>query len=261
MFSCLITEMKGRRSSMRRSLEEECTVFPWTKSPSGLLGRKTGFLTGFCKGKVVNTRENHTRTVGIAGSIRGSGVTHLAISLANYGASGRLEKCAYIEADGHGELSHWRKPGELGFFEEKRVHYYPDVKKEDIPIILNRDYEKVIFDFGEKYLSFREEILRCDQKIFLLNLNVWQKFAAGRLLMELKEQDWDSITPLFASSFASETVKSQIEREYQIKVLKLSGLEDAFRVHSQSFSLMNRLLGESIPTKRKFSLNLTKRKM
>lgn len=149
----------------------------------------------------------------------------------------------------------------MGFFEEKRVHYYPDVKKEDIPIILNRDYEKVIFDFGEKYLSFREEILRCDQKIFLLNLNIWQKFAAERLLLELKEQDWDSVTPLFVSFHDNEKVKSQIEREYQIKVLKLSGIEDAFGVSAQSFSLMNRLLGESIPTKRKFNLNLTKRKM
>ncbi|MCM1258160.1 MAG: hypothetical protein NC307_09950 [Roseburia sp.] len=149
----------------------------------------------------------------------------------------------------------------MGFFEEKRVHYYPSVKKEDIPIILNRDYEKMIFDFGEKYLLFREEILRCDQKIFLLNLNLWQKFAAERLLLELKEQDWGGVVPLFASNFASERVKSQIEKEFRIQIMEITGIPDAFAVPAGSFSMMNRLLAENIPAKKKFRLNLTKRKM
>ncbi len=68
------------------------------------------------------------------------------------------------------ELSRWKTPGKSGYFTEKGVHFYPNVKREDIPILLNRDYKRLIFDFGEKYLFFREEILRCDRKIFLLNI-------------------------------------------------------------------------------------------
>lgn len=245
---------------MRRSLEKECTAFHWTGTLLVTQGRKTGFFASCCKEKVVSTKENHTRTVGIAGSVRGSGVTHLAISLANYAASGRLEKTAYIEAGGGGELAHWRKPGELGFFEEKRVHFYPGIKKEDIPILLNREYEKIIFDFGERYLLFREEILRCDQKIFLLNLNVWQKFAAEKLLLELREEDWGGVEPLFASAFASERVKREVQKEFQIHIMEIAGISDAFSLSYKSFSMMNRLLAESVPAKRKFSLNLAKRK-
>lgn len=245
---------------MRESFVKECTVFRWMKSPLRRHGRKTGFLKKSCKEKVVSTKENHTRTVGIAGSTRGSGVTHLSISLANYAVSGRLEKSAYIEAGGHGELSHWKVAGESGFFEEKGVHFYPDVKKEDIPIILNRDYDKIIFDFGEKYLFFREEILRCDQKIFLLNLNVWQRSAAEKLLLELRKQSWGSVVPLFASAFSSGKIKNQIEKEYQIRIVEIPGIRDAFSLSSESFSMMDRFLAETIPAKKKFNFNLTKRK-
>ena len=125
------------------------------------------------------TKETHIRTVGIAGSTRGSGTTHLAVSLANYASSGLLEKSAYIEAGGQGELTRWKTPGKSGYFTEKGVHFYPNVKREDIPILLNRDYKRLIFDFGEKYLFFREEILRCDRKIFLLNISHCGKAGAG----------------------------------------------------------------------------------
>lgn len=208
----------------------------------------------------MKSKETQTRTVGIAGSVKGSGVTHLAISLANYAASGRLEKCAYIEAGGQGELLHWKRPKDFGYFKEKRVHYYPDVKREDIPIILNRDYDKIIFDFGEKYLMFQEEILRCDQKIFLMNLNIWQKFAAEKLLRTLGEQDWGNFMPLFASAFASAKEKRRIEKAFHIHIMEITGIPDAFAISGESFSMMNRLLGENTPVKKKFKLNLTKRK-
>lgn len=157
-------------------------------------------------------------------------------------------------------MSHWKIAGESGFFEEKGVHFYPDVKKEDIPIILNRDYDKIIFDFGEKYLFFREEILRCDQKIFLLNLNVWQRFAAEKLLLELGKQNWGSVDPLFASAFSSGKIKNQVEKEYRIRIMEISDIQNAFLLSPESFSMMNRLLAESIPAKKKFNFNLAKRK-
>ena len=184
----------------------------------------------------------------------------MAISLANYAASGLLEKSAYIEAGGKGELSHWKRPNEQGYFKEKRVHYYPDVKMEDIPIILNREYERIIFDFGEKYLLFREEILRCDQKIFLMNLNIRQNFAAEKLLRELRKEDWGKTSPLFASAFAIPGEKQKMEKTFRIHIMDIRGIPNAFCISRDTFPMMNRLLAETVPVKKRISLNLTKRK-
>lgn len=184
----------------------------------------------------------------------------MAISLANYAASGLFVKSAYIEAGGQGELSRWKRPGESGYFTVKGVHFYPDVKREDIPILLNRDYEIMIFDFGEKYLSFREEILRCDRKIFLLNLNVWQYFAVEKLLRELEKEEWGKVKPLFASILPSPKEKNQIEKAFQVHIVEITGNWDAFKISGESFSMMNQLLGENAPVKKKFCMKLTKRK-
>ena len=184
----------------------------------------------------------------------------MAVSLANYASSGLLEKSAYIEAGGQGELTRWKTPGKSGYFTEKGVHFYPNVKREDIPILLNRDYKRLIFDFGEKYLFFREEILRCDRKIFLLNISPWQKFTAEKLVRELAEEEWGKVMPLFASAFASPKEKSKIEEAFHIHIMEINGICNAFAISGKSFSMMNQLLGENAPVKKKFSLNLTKRK-
>ena len=90
------------------------------------------------------------------------------MALANYLASGLGEKTAYLELCGHGEVSHWKETNPKGYFTDIKIDYYPDLKREQIPILLNHPYEKIIMDFGDAYLNFREELLRCDGKIFLL---------------------------------------------------------------------------------------------
>ncbi len=157
-------------------------------------------------------------------------------------------------------MSHWKSAGEMGYFTEKGVHYYPDVKRRDIPIILNRDYQRVIFDFGEKYLLYREEILRCDIKIFLMNLNIWQIFAAKKMLRELKEPEWGEVEPLFASAFASPKEKQKIEKEFHVSVTEITNIPDSFAIPGSLFATMNRLLAYTVSEKKKRSLKLTKRK-
>ena len=47
--------------------------------------------------------------------------------------------CNY-NSGGQGELTRWKTPGKSGYFTEKGVHFYPNVKREDIP--------KLPFSFG-----------------------------------------------------------------------------------------------------------------
>ena len=172
-------------------------------------------------------KQRNVRSIGIAGSICGSGVTHLSIALANYAASGLGEKTACLELNRHGELRHWKAVNEKNYFTDAGISYYPDVQKDKIPILLNRDYDKIIMDVGDAYIEFREELLRCDQKIVLLNLNPWQEFAAERLI---------------AGVFIEDAIRKKFEKTYGIQMLKIPWIPDPRCIHTEDFSCMEYLL-------------------
>lgn len=192
------------------------------------------------------------RTIGFAGSIRGCGVTHLSVAAANYAAGGLNEKTAYLELIGHGEISHWKEKNESGYFVDYNIHYYPDFKREQIPILLNRDYERIIMDFGDGYNDFREEILRCDKKIFLLNLNPWQKYAAEKMVNTVQDEHWGDIQPVYMSMNAQKTEKEAIEKKFKIRITKLSLIQNPRSIRSEEFSFMDSIMGyAAVNTKRK----------
>ena len=201
------------------------------------------------------------KSIGIAGSSRGSGATHLSVALANYAASGLGEKTAYLELNGHKQIGHWKNAGEDGYFQDLRVHYYPNLKKEEIPIILNRDYDRVIMDFGDAYASFREDLLRCGRKVFLLNLSRWQKFEAEKMINSVQRKDWGGIQPVYASVNAQKEIKREIERKYGTQIESIPLLPDPGRIHSNDFACMELILGyPAAKVKRKKSLIPFRRK-
>lgn len=176
----------------------------------------------------------------------------MSAALANYAASRLGEKAAYLELNGSGEIGLWKEAREKGYFTDLSVHYYPNFKKEEIPVILNRDYDRIIMDFGENYAGFREELLRCDRKVFLLSLNFWQKPAAQKLAGALQGERWAGIRPLYAGTGAQEPVKREIEKEYGIRVSELPFIKDPRRIRTEEFACMDLVLGRSVAkTKRK----------
>ena len=185
----------------------------------------------------------------------------MSVALSNYAASGLGENTAYLELCGHGEITHWKETKGNDYFSDSGVHYYPDFRKEDIPILLNLEYERIIMDFGDAYVSFREEILRCDRKVFLLNLNPWQKFAAEKMADTIQNKNWGGIQPLYASVNAQKDVKEEMEKKYKIQVTDIFSIPNPKRIRTESFSCMDFILGYSnANTKRRKSLLSIRRK-
>lgn len=170
-------------------------------------------------------------------------MTHLSVALANYAASGLGEKTVYVELGGHGEIAHWKTANEQGFFTDLGVCYYPDFKREQIPVLLNQGYEKIIMDFGDVYLSFREELMRCDRKIFLLNLNPWQEFAAKKLIRTVQNDDWGGIRPIYAGVNAKELTKRAVEKEYKLQIAEVPTIQNPRCITSDAFFCMDFMLG------------------
>lgn len=183
------------------------------------------------------------------------------MALANYASSGLGEKTAYVELSGHGELKDWKETGAEGYFIDQGIYFYPDFPRERIPILLNQDYERIIMDFGENYENYREEILRCHRKVFLLNLNPWQKSVAEKLVGTVQCEEWGGIRPFYASVHAGKTEKKAIEQEFHIHIEEIPVIEQPCCVEADKFGCMNRILEYSsvgpekkkrlIPRKRK----------
>ena len=185
----------------------------------------------------------------------------MSVALANYAASGLGEKTACVELSGHGELKKWKEAGTAGYFSDHQVCYYPDFPREKIPILLNQGYETVILDFGEAYERYREEILRCHRKIFLLNLNPWQKSAAEKMIGTVQGENWGKIQPYYASVLAGTTEKKAVEKEFKIHIDAVPIIKNPRCVEAELFSYMDHALDRTdfatakkkrlIPIKRK----------
>ena len=163
--------------------------------------------------------------------------------MANYAASGLGEKTACLELGGQGELAHWNEVNRKGFFTEAGIDFYPNLKKEQIPILLNCGYETVIMDFGDDYQGCIGELLRCDRKILLLNLNPWQKFAAQKIVQSVQCGEWGDMAPVYASVHAQESVKKALEKEYRISIAKLPVIPDPTCICAEEFPYMDFILG------------------
>lgn len=175
----------------------------------------------------------------------------MSVALANYAAGGLNEKTAYLELFGQEEMSRWKEKNENGYFVDQKVFYYPEFDREQIPILLNRNYEKIIMDFGDAYIQFREEILRCDRKIFLLNLNPWQKFAAEKMVNIVQNKYWGDIEPVYMSVNAQPAEKEKMEKEFGIEITEVPFIKNPRLVMSEEFSCMDFILGSFAASKKR----------
>lgn len=198
-------------------------------------------------------QQENNRVVGIAGSVPGSGVTHLSVALANYAASGLGEKTACLELSGRGEFGHWKAAGAEGYFVDRGIHFYPDFPEREMPILMNRDYERIILDFGEDYVRCREEILRCHRKIFLLNLNPWQMSAAEKLISTVQGDNWKGIRPCYASLHTDRARKKAMEKKFGIRIEELPILNQPCCIPAEAFACLDGLLAHhaAVPKKKK----------
>ena len=167
----------------------------------------------------------------------------MSVALANYAASGLGEKTACLELGGHGELSRWKAANKEGYFTDKKIHYYPEFLKEQIPILINCEYEKIVMDFGDAYISCQGELLRCDRKIVLLNLNHWQEFAARKMIERILSGEWGNAAPVYAAVNSISSVKKSVERDYKISVLEIPRISDPRCIRSEEFPCMDQILG------------------
>lgn len=183
----------------------------------------------------------------------------MAVCLANYAASGLGETTAYLELNQRDEIKYWKEVNKEGYFLEKGVHYYPKIRKERIPLLMNQNYDRIIFNIGTCYVEYREEILRCEQKIFLLAARTWQKYDTDKLLAELKGSSWGGFEPILTIGKEGESVRRNMEKDYGITLHPFPDIENVEKIKAEEFQKLHFFLDHPLQIKRKWKHQLRRK--
>lgn len=181
------------------------------------------------------------RTIGIVGAGRGTGVTHLAVWLANYLTAVRHEQTAVLEWNEHGDFL---RMGEFcthsaDFCRILDADYYADAGAEKLVWCLNEDYQRIILDFGENTQTHLQECARCDRKVIVGALTEWRAAAFLEEAKRRKERDksWN-----YAVLFGSEDTRKELQKTFQMTCLRIPVSADAFAVTRSDMKFFERLL-------------------
>lgn len=139
----------------------------------------------------VNKSRQGKRIIGIVGINRGVGVTYVGMLLAHYFGTEKRIRTAYLECNDHldferlQEAYEWSKEDEHSFSLD-RTTFYKRVTKNQIPELLNDDYDCYILDFGIAYIAFYNEFIRCSDKVIIGDSAIWNQ---SKLVSFIKSVD------------------------------------------------------------------------
>lgn len=199
----------------------------------------------------------YTIVLGIAGTDRHVGVTHLSIMLANYLTSKEKCRVAVVDRSTSNSLAVLQKiyedetdqttHGQLGgqaCFQVHKVTYYCQMKQKDIANIFHMGYEYVVIDFGKVCLQQCDsEIWRCHMRILVGSCCEWQQQAFIQAL-EDKISVYDAGKWNYAAFLGIQAIRHKLEKQYHIKIKTIPFEKDPFQLHRTHFELLKNMLQE-----------------
>ncbi|BCJ97262.1 hypothetical protein [Anaerocolumna chitinilytica] len=147
------------------------------------------------KGKTIKNKVFGKQIIGIAGTHKGAGVTHLGLMLTTCLSEGLGLNTAYLHWTDNKDVcflrNHFCPEDKNDSFDEEfqvsRAVFYPRVRREKMFDILSEGYDCIVMDFGSSYKDHREEFLRCDKKIIVSCLSPWKRFYLEEFIAETEE--------------------------------------------------------------------------
>lgn len=194
--------------------------------------------------------------IGIAGTHKGVGVTHLGLMLTSCISEGIGLSTAFLHwpdsrdicllrnhffSEDEGISGNKNIPGKEGIcrsghlfnseqreeFTVSKASFYPGVGKERMAEILAKGYDCIVMDFGNAFKEHREEFLRCDKKIVVGSLTPWKRYCMEDFIVESEmitgSSDW-----IYAINFAAEREVAVAARSLNRRVLPVPYERDPF---------------------------------
>lgn len=119
------------------------------------------------------------------------------------------------------------------------VDYYKQAGAETIAACLNKQYRRIITDYGELTGESFCECTRCDKKVLVGSLSEWQAEAFLEAVRMIPEHDesWQCVVV-----FGSEETRKEWERQLRISCVRIPASVDAFAVTVSDMRFFKQLL-------------------
>lgn len=121
------------------------------------------------------------------------------------------------------------------------VDYFAAADRETLGACMNRDYRRIIIDFGELTKESVWECARCDRKVVV---GAWSEWQAEAFLEFLESRDERDGSWRYTAAFGSEETRKESKRTFGREILRIPLSVDAFAVTRSDMNFFERLLRE-----------------
>lgn len=198
---------------------------------------------------VSGKRKSDKIVIGLIGTHKGVGVTHLGIMLSNYLSKHKGFRVAYLEMNMEDDIkyllyafeSDMDKLCEVNQFSIFNTTYYKNVRDPELIKILNEDYEYFILDFGTDFNKNKNELLRCDVKLVIGSLTEWKRQYLVQFIDNKRElpsfSNWK-----YLIVFGQRKDLIIASSEFHIKLNRIGYEPDPFLLSKESKDLFQKLI-------------------
>lgn len=182
--------------------------------------------------------------VGVMGTARGVGTTHLAVMLANYYANGCGRRTCLIELSGHKDYMKICdganiEVSDIRHFSYKGIDFHVCDGTKNIANYMAGEYEVVVIDMASEKEETIEELKRCDVRLVTGTTDVWKLGRLKRLLSEL-----ENIRVRLCMFMGNPKEMRKLQKEYNVGVFQVPAEADPFVIQSKTMYILKGFLAE-----------------
>lgn len=189
-------------------------------------------------------KSSPAKVIGICGIHHNVGVTHIALSLANYLCSRHNKRVAYVELNPTGEIrSLCTHQTGRDWFSLMGFSLYPEATFQKLSAILGNGYDYYILDMGTLTPNNCGELARCDKRLVVGDIAPWKRELFIRQWEPyLKNQIFDRHGVLLLGNSGIKETKIRVSIARDMTVLSVPFLKNPFHLTSIDFPFFEEIL-------------------
>ena len=176
---------------------------------------------------------------------RGVGTTHLTIMIGNYLVNGLGKKVALLELNRNNSYTEIKNMKCSNIyktcFEVNGMDFYENILYEDIPKIMESNYNYLILDVSSHYILGRNEFLRSHKKIVVGSLSKWKAHEYFDCFEDMKLISEISVCEFLSLSKDCDVVKI-VKDKYRVQIDQIPFEQNPFYIGGNHMEWIEKIL-------------------
>lgn len=197
--------------------------------------------------KFVKEKRKGKLVVGICSTHPNAGATHFSMLLATYFSEWLGQKTAYVNFKDKVELTNLKdyflkdNPVNDSHFRVGRVTFYSNDNLSRLSDIIGEETDCLVLDMGHQLSKNQKEFLRCDIKIVISSLAIWQQNKL-ELFLETTKESFNKAGLRYVIPFIEEKDLKKGFRKHRIHLYQMPYQPDPFTINTTVVHFFDRIL-------------------